>query len=129
MKGDIVLTNSRTAEMVKLTENASRDNQIAFANEISLLCDKNGIDVWELINIANKHPRVNILQPGPGVGGHCIAVDPWFLISDKENTKLIKKAREVNDNKPLWVLKKIEKEINISFSGRDPSSINITFLD
>ncbi len=128
--GDIVLTNSRTAEMVKLTENASRDNQIAFANELSLLCDNYGINVWELIAIANKHPRVNILQPGPGVGGHCIAVDPWFLISgDKENTKLIRKAREVNDRKPFWVLKKIEAELsNLVASGMDLDSIKISFF-
>ena len=81
MKGDCVVTNARTAEMAKLTENSSRDVSIAFANELSIICDKLDIDVWELINLANLHPRVKYLQPGPGVGGHCIAVDPWFIIS------------------------------------------------
>ena len=107
------ITNARTAEMAKLTENASRDVQIAFANELSLICDEQNINVWELITLANKHPRVNILQPGPGVGGHCIAVDPWFIChTDPTNSKLIKAAREINDNKPLIVSKKIIDELN-----------------
>ena len=110
--GECVVTNCNTAEMVKLVENASRDVQIAFANEVSIICDENEVDVWELRNLANKHPRVNILEPGPGVGGHCIAVDPWFLISGSNNSKLMKSAREVNDYKPIWVLDKIKQEIN-----------------
>lgn len=102
--GEVSVTDARTAEMAKLTENAFRDVNIAFANELSLIADKMGIDVWELIELANKHPRVNILQPGPGVGGHCIAVDPWFIVSsDRENSNLIRTAREVNDGKPEWV--------------------------
>lgn len=101
--GNFHITNSRTAEMCKLTENSSRDVQIAFANELSIICDKAGINVWELINLANKHPRVNILQPGCGVGGHCIAVDPWFIVSDfPEQSQIIKKARETNDYKADW---------------------------
>ena len=103
-KGELLATNDVTAEMAKLTENSFRDVNIAFANELSLICDKLGIDVWELINLANHHPRVNILQPGPGVGGHCIAVDPWFIVAaDPENSKLIHTARKVNDGKPEWV--------------------------
>ena len=111
--GDYVIASSpRVAEMAKLTENSFRDVNIAFANELSLICDKLDMDVWELISLANRHPRVNILQPGPGVGGHCIAVDPWFIVSsDRENSKLIRKAREVNDFKPQWVLQKIAETI------------------
>jgi UDP-N-acetyl-D-mannosaminuronic acid dehydrogenase len=106
--GDCVITNSRTAEMAKLTENASRDVSIAFANELSIISDSLEIDVWELISLANRHPRVNILQPGPGVGGHCIAVDPWFIVSSApEQAKLIRTAREVNDGKPVWVIDKV----------------------
>ena len=98
--------------MAKLTENASRDVQIAFANELSFICEKNDIDVWNLINIVNRHPRVNILQPGPGVGGHCIAVDPWFIVSaNPDESKIIKLARHVNDSKPKWVIEKINKLI------------------
>src|SRR5262249_23592880 len=98
-----------TAELVKLSENAFRDVNIAFANELSLICDKLGINVWELIRLANRHPRVNILQPGPGVGGHCIAVDPWFIVhSAKEQAKLVKTAREINDYKPVYVLEQIK---------------------
>ena len=94
--------------MAKLTENASRDVSIAFANELSIVCDKFGINVWELIRLANRHPRVNILQPGPGVGGHCIAVDPWFIIADAEDEAvLMHTARNVNDSKPFWVIKKV----------------------
>lgn len=103
VKGNLHITNARTAEMCKLTENSSRDVQIAFANELSIICDKAGINVWELIELANKHPRVNILQPGCGVGGHCIAVDPWFIVSDfPEQAQIIKRARETNDYKADW---------------------------
>ena len=103
VKGTLHKTNARTAEMCKLTENSSRDVQIAFANELSMICEKAGINVWELIELANKHPRVNILQPGCGVGGHCIAVDPWFIVSDyPEQANLIKRARETNDYKADW---------------------------
>ena len=106
--GDILQTDARTAEMCKLTENSFRDVNIAFANELSIICDKNRVDVWELIRLANQHPRVEILQPGTGVGGHCIAVDPWFIASqDPENSNIIKTAREVNDSKPRWVVDKI----------------------
>lgn len=106
--GEIILTDSRTAEMAKLVENSFRDVNIAFANELSLVCDKLGINVWELISLANRHPRVNILQPGPGVGGHCIAVDPWFVVAAApELTGLIRTAREVNDAKPAWVLNRV----------------------
>ncbi len=106
--GECVITNARTAEMAKLTENSSRDVQIAFANELSVICDQLDIDVWELISLANRHPRVNILQPGPGVGGHCIAVDPWFIVSKTpEHAKLIHTARNVNDEKPNWVVNKV----------------------
>jgi UDP-N-acetyl-D-mannosaminuronic acid dehydrogenase len=112
VEGKCVVTNARTAEMTKLTENASRDVSIAFANELSIICDKLEIDVWELINLANLHPRVNILQPGPGVGGHCIAVDPWFIISKNPNeSKLIHTARKVNDFKIHWVINKIKEEV------------------
>lgn len=103
VKGQLHKTNSRTAEMCKLTENSSRDAQIAFANELSMICDTAGINVWNLIDLANKHPRVNILQPGCGVGGHCIAVDPWFIVSDfPEQANIIKRARETNDYKADW---------------------------
>ncbi|MCE5319779.1 MAG: UDP-N-acetyl-D-mannosamine dehydrogenase [Bacteroidales bacterium] len=108
VKGELHKTNSRTAEMCKLTENSSRDVQIAFANELSMICKKADIDVWELIELANKHPRVNILQPGCGVGGHCIAVDPWFIVSDfPEQSQLIKRARETNDYKADWCANRI----------------------
>lgn len=110
--GECIITNARTAEMAKLTENASRDVSIAFANELSLVCDALDINVWELIQLANRHPRVNILQPGPGVGGHCIAVDPWFIVSKTPAlTPLIRTARQVNDGKPHWVIKKVEQEV------------------
>lgn len=106
--GECVVTNTRTAEMAKLTENSSRDVSIAFANELSLICDELDIDVWELIALANRHPRVNILRPGPGVGGHCIAVDPWFIVSRTPKlARIIRTAREVNDAKPDWVLGKV----------------------
>jgi UDP-N-acetyl-D-mannosaminuronic acid dehydrogenase len=107
--GEVLSTDSRTAEMAKLTENSSRDVSIAFANELSLICDQEGINVWELISLANRHPRVNILNPGPGVGGHCIAVDPWFIVSrSPQYAKLIKTARQVNDSKPQWVIDKVK---------------------
>jgi UDP-N-acetyl-D-mannosaminuronic acid dehydrogenase len=109
VQGECVITNTRTAEMCKLTENSFRDVNIAFANELSIICDKQGINVWELIKLANRHPRVNILQPGPGVGGHCIAVDPWFIVSAApEEARLIRTAREVNDSKPEWVIDKVK---------------------
>jgi len=105
VKGECTLTDARTAEMVKLVENSYRDVNIAFANELSLLADHFEVDVWEVIRLANRHPRVNILQPGPGVGGHCIAVDPWFLVSaDPQNARLIRTAREVNDGKTDYVI-------------------------
>lgn len=112
VQGECVVTNARTAEMAKLTENSSRDVQIAFANELSVICEKLEINVWELISLANRHPRVNILQPGPGVGGHCIAVDPWFIVSKTPSLAgLIHKARLVNDAKPNWVFEQISKLI------------------
>ncbi len=109
VKGQLHSTNSRTAEMCKLTENSSRDVQIAFANELSIICDKAGINVWELINLANKHPRVNILRPGCGVGGHCIAVDPYFITADyPSESKIITTAREINNYKALWCVEKVK---------------------
>jgi UDP-N-acetyl-D-mannosaminuronic acid dehydrogenase len=109
VKGDCHLTNARAAEMAKLTENAYRDVNIAFANELSLICDKLRINVWELIRLANLHPRVNILRPGPGVGGHCIAVDPWFIVAgDPDNSRLILTARKVNNSKPEFVINKVK---------------------
>jgi UDP-N-acetyl-D-mannosaminuronic acid dehydrogenase len=109
VKGELHGTNARTAEMCKLVENSSRDVQIAFANELSLICDKADINVSELINLANKHPRVNILQPGCGVGGHCIAVDPYFIVSDYPmESKIIATAREVNNYKSFWCAEKIQ---------------------
>lgn len=113
VEGDLLATNSRTAEMAKLTENASRDVSIAFANELSIISDKLDINVWELIELANHHPRVNILQPGAGVGGHCIAVDPWFIVNQNpDEAKIIRAAREINDSKPDWVIEKINVEIS-----------------
>ena len=109
VQGTLHRTNCKTAEMCKLTENSSRDVQIAFANELSLICDKAGINVWELINLANKHPRVNILQPGCGVGGHCIAVDPYFITADfPVESQLIAKAREINNYKSFWCAEKVQ---------------------
>ena len=113
VKGELHGTNARTAEMCKLVENSSRDVQIAFANELSLICDKADINVWELINLANKHPRVNILQPGCGVGGHCIAVDPYFITFKFPNeSKIIGSAREINNYKKIWCVEKINRTIN-----------------
>jgi UDP-N-acetyl-D-mannosaminuronic acid dehydrogenase len=109
VRGEVFETDAKTAEMCKLAENSFRDVNIAFANELSLICDKEGIDVWRLIHLANRHPRVDILQPGAGVGGHCIAVDPWFIVArDEANARLIRTAREVNDHKTEWVIEKIE---------------------
>lgn len=109
---ELLQTNATTAEMAKLTENSFRDVNIAFANELSLISDRLGIDVWELIELANHHPRVNILQPGPGVGGHCIAVDPWFIVSSvPEEAKIIKMARDVNDGKPAWVIEQVKSAL------------------
>ncbi|MFD6444798.1 UDP-N-acetyl-D-mannosamine dehydrogenase [Promicromonospora sp. NPDC060204] len=110
--GEILLTDAKTAEMAKLVENSFRDVNIAFANELSVIADRLGIDVWELVRLANHHPRVNILQPGPGVGGHCIAVDPWFIVdAAPEEARLIRTAREVNDTKPGWVLDKVRAAV------------------
>lgn len=112
VKGECLVTDSKTAEMTKLTENSFRDVNIAFANELSIICDKLGINVWELIRLANHHPRVKILNPGPGVGGHCIAVDPWFIVDSAEKeARLIRTARDVNDSKPGWVVSKILQQI------------------
>jgi len=109
VRGEVLETDAKTAEMCKLTENSYRDVNIAFANELSLLCAKEGINVWNLIQLANRHPRVNILQPGTGVGGHCIAVDPWFIVArDEVNSRLIHTAREVNDHKTVWVTEQIK---------------------
>lgn len=110
VRGGVLPTTAKTAEMVKLTENSSRDVQIAFANELSMICETENINTWEVIALANRHPRVNILQPGPGVGGHCIAVDPWFIVDrSPEHSRLIKTARDVNDDKPNWVIERVKK--------------------
>ena len=109
VKGEMHLTNARTAELAKLVENAFRDVNIAFANELSNVCEKVGVNVWELIELANEHPRVNILKPGPGVGGHCIAVDPWFIVAAaRDESKIMRAAREVNDHKPHAVVEKVK---------------------
>ena len=126
---ECIVTNARTAEMAKLTENASRDVSIAFANELSVICDKLDINVWELISLANRHPRVNILQPGPGVGGHCIAVDPWFIVSKTpEEAKLIHQARKINDSKPAWVIEKVKdkvKQFVIDHPGKNHKDVTV----
>lgn len=123
VKGECIVTNSRTAEMCKLTENSFRDVNIAFANELSIICDKLDINVWELIRLANRHPRVNILQPGCGVGGHCIAVDPWFIVNKTPDlAKLIHTARLVNDNKPEWVINKVNEAV-IQVLHNNPSKM------
>lgn len=128
VEGKCVKTNARTAEMAKLTENSCRDVQIAFANELSIICDELEIDVWELISLANRHPRVSILQPGPGVGGHCIAVDPWFVVSKTPGlSKLIHTARVVNDSKPEWVIDKVKDSIlNLLQKNADRTTSDIS---
>jgi UDP-N-acetyl-D-mannosaminuronic acid dehydrogenase len=128
--GELLFSNARTAEMAKLTENAFRDVNIAFANELSLISDKIGIDVWELIRLANHHPRVNILQPGCGVGGHCIAVDPWFIVDKTpEQARLIRTAREVNDSKPEWVRERIRTEVAaLVAAGKAEQDIKVAVL-
>jgi UDP-N-acetyl-D-mannosaminuronic acid dehydrogenase len=123
VKGNIFETDSKTAEMCKLAENSFRDVNVAFANELSIVCEAQGINVWNLIRLANKHPRVKILEPGTGVGGHCISVDPWFIVSqDTKNTKLIRSAREVNNYKTKWVINKIKKYVKkyITKTGTKP---------
>lgn len=125
VQGECVVTNARTAEMAKLTENSFRDVNIAFANELSMICDKLDINVWELIALANRHPRVNILQPGAGVGGHCIAVDPWFIVaSAPEQARIIRMAREVNDSKPDWVLDKVKAKLDAWHSANPDKARN-----
>lgn len=132
VEGDCVITDTRTAEMCKLTENSFRDVNIAFANELSIICEKLGVNVWELIKLANRHPRVNILQPGPGVGGHCIAVDPWFIVSQvPHDARIIGAAREVNDSKPSWVVDRILDAINdfaLKFPLRQKNEICVACL-
>jgi len=127
VEADCLITDCRTAELSKLVENSFRDVNIAFANELSLICDKLEINVWELIKLANRHPRVNILQPGPGVGGHCIAVDPWFIVdSAPDQARLIHTARQVNDSKPHFVLEKIN--LAVDATGKDRSALRIACL-
>ncbi|RUR27844.1 UDP-N-acetyl-D-mannosamine dehydrogenase [Vreelandella andesensis] len=122
VEGDCVTTTARTAEMAKLTENSFRDVNIAFANELSTICHELDINVWELIALANRHPRVNILSPGAGVGGHCIAVDPWFIVdSCPEQAKIIRAAREVNDDKPQWVLSRVKEALDY-YHQQNPSA-------
>jgi UDP-N-acetyl-D-mannosaminuronic acid dehydrogenase len=127
-QGEILLTDDVTAEMAKLVENSFRDVNIAFANELSVISDQLGIDVWELIRLANHHPRVNILQPGPGVGGHCIAVDPWFIVdADPTNAKIIRTAREVNDAKPEWVVSKVRRALRASQADAEIAVLGLAF--
>jgi UDP-N-acetyl-D-mannosaminuronic acid dehydrogenase len=130
VQGDCIVTDVRTAEMCKLAENSFRDVNIAFANELSMICDKHGIDVWELIKLANRHPRVNILQPGCGVGGHCIAVDPWFIVDGApQDAKLIRAARSVNDAKPDWVIRKVGEAVEaLARSGVPAEEISVACL-
>lgn len=124
---ELLTTDATTAEMAKLTENSFRDVNIAFANELSLICDQLGIDVWELIELANHHPRVNILNPGPGVGGHCIAVDPWFIVSSvPDQAKIVRQAREINDSKPEFVLSKVQEALDAS-EGASVAALGIAF--
>lgn len=125
VRGDLIASNARTAEMCKLTENSFRDVNIGFANELSVICDKLNINVWELISLANRHPRVNILQPGCGVGGHCIAVDPWFIVdTTPDEARIIHMARKVNDHKPEWVLDKIKTAIVEVLATNPTATIN-----
>lgn len=129
LKGGAVITDVRTAEMCKLTENAFRDVNIAFANELSIICEKQGINVWELIGLANRHPRVNILKPGCGVGGHCIAVDPWFIVSSHpQEAQLIRTARETNDNKPKWVLSRMREAVAATGKAADDVAVAVLGL-
>ncbi|EKT61636.1 UDP-N-acetyl-D-mannosamine dehydrogenase [Providencia sneebia] len=128
LEGECFITNAKTAEMCKLTENSFRDVNIAFANELSLICANQGINVWELIKLANLHPRVNILQPGPGVGGHCIAVDPWFIVAQNpKQSRLIHTARLVNDGKPIWVVDQVKAAVAdcLTETGKKASDITI----
>ncbi|PVX46583.1 UDP-N-acetyl-D-mannosaminuronic acid dehydrogenase [Flavobacterium sp. 103] len=128
VKGELHQTNARTAEMCKLTENSSRDVQIAFANELSLICDKADINVWELIRLANKHPRVNILQPGCGVGGHCIAVDPYFIVADYPlESQIIGKAREINNYKSFWCAEKV-KSAKLEFQLKHGKKASVAIM-
>ena len=127
VEADCLITDCRTAELSKLVENSFRDVNIAFANELSIICDKLDINVWELIKLANRHPRVNVLQPGPGVGGHCIAVDPWFIIdSAPDEAQLIRTARLVNDSKPVFVLNKVSQIVEST--GKEISDLSIACL-
>jgi len=130
VEGELLASNARTAEMSKLTENAFRDVNIAFANELSLICDRLDINVWELIKLANHHPRVNILQPGAGVGGHCIAVDPWFIVDKTpEQARMVRMAREVNDTKPQWVAERIKAAIDqVTASGKKLQEVTVALL-
>ena len=132
VQGDLVATNARTAEMCKLTENSFRDVNIAFANELSIICAKLDINIWELIALANRHPRVNILQPGAGVGGHCIAVDPWFIVhTAPEEAQMIRTARQVNDQKPQWVLERTKSavaDVLASKPDRTMASVRVACL-
>lgn len=126
-KGHIWITDTKTAELCKLAENTYRDINIAYANELSMICDELDIDVWQLIKLANRHPRVNIMNPGPGVGGHCLAVDPWFIVERvPEKSQLIRKAREINEYKPEWIVDKIEKILKIN--AEHPSDVLIAIL-
>jgi len=126
-RAECFLTDCRTAELSKLVENSFRDVNIAFANELSLVCDKLDVNVWELIKLTNRHPRVHVLQPGPGVGGHCIAVDPWFIVdSAQDESKLIRCARQVNDRKPQFVIQKIEEAVEVT--GLEISNLTIACL-
>ena len=127
--GEIIKTNAKTAELCKLSENSYRDIQISFANELSIISEKLDIDVWDLIKLTNKHPRVNILNPGVGVGGHCIAVDPWFLISAFESeSKVIKAAREQNLKKTDWCINKINNEINLISKRLNKNKIEVALM-
>jgi len=128
VKGECFITDARTAELAKLAENAYRDLNIAFANELSMVCDNSGIDVWELIKLANRHPRVDILNPGPGVGGHCIAVDPLFIVDqDRDTAKLIAEARRTNERKTEWVVSKIMSEVS-ALGRSNESLLTVCFL-
>jgi UDP-N-acetyl-D-mannosaminuronic acid dehydrogenase len=129
VEGECIVTTPETAEMAKLAENSFRDVNIAFANELSIVCAELGIDVWELIRLANRHPRVSILQPGPGVGGHCVAVDPWFIVSRSPATaRLIRAARETNDAKPAWVVSRVHRAVADFLAanpGRHPADVTL----